>query len=269
MSHISFDFRSAYLNKSNTVHIILPDIPRTGPKFSDPRVFYESGRKFPVLWVLHGGSDDSSDWMRLTNIERYARAREIMVVMPDAGNSFYANWPKAMMFFNMYDFLTEELMPLVHNWFPASSDPRDNFICGQSMGGVGAAKYVANRPELFGGAGILSMGIPDLDDMGKGFLTDNVITQLTRANGSLEAAKAGPDNIREAFLRNRDRLPPVYCSIGTEDPHYIEMYLPFKEFARENGIPIEFMEFEGYGHDWDLWDLEIQRMMDLFGLKKK
>ena len=60
MSHISFDFRSAYLRKSNTVHMILPDLPSVGPRFSDPKEFYGSGKKYPVLWVLHGGSDDSS-----------------------------------------------------------------------------------------------------------------------------------------------------------------------------------------------------------------
>ena len=267
MSHVAFDFRSAYLRKSNTVHIILPDLPSVGPRFSDPKEFYGSGRKYPVLWVLHGGSDDSSDWIRLTNIELYARERQIVVVMPDAGNSFYANWKQAMMQFNMYDFLTEELMPLVHDWCPASSDPSENFICGQSMGGVGVAKYVANHPELFGGGGILSMGIPDLDDAGNGFLTANVITQLSRANGSLEEAKAGPDNIRAAIVRNRDKLPPLYCSIGTADPHYGELYLPFKKFCEDNGINIQFKEYEGYGHEWRLWDLEIQRMMDLFGLK--
>ncbi|MBQ3281033.1 MAG: hypothetical protein IJH41_01375 [Eubacterium sp.] len=268
MAHVTLDFRSAYLLKSTTVHVLLPDLPRTGPRFSDPKEFYSSGKKFPVLWVLHGGSDDSSDWVRLTNIELYARERDIIVVFPDAGNSFYANWKQAMIQFNMYDYLTEELMPLIHNWFPASSDPKDNFIVGQSMGGVGVAKYVANHPELFGGAGILSVGIPDLDESDRGFLTKNIVTQLSRANGGLEEAKAGPDNIRAALVRNKDKLPPIYCSIGTADPHYEEMYIPFRDFCIENGIKAEFKEYEGYGHEWRIWDIEIQRMMDLFGLKQ-
>ena len=38
-------------------------------------------------------------------------------------------------------------------------------------------------------------------------------------------------------------------------------------FTEENGIKMEFKEYEGYGHEWRLWDLEIQRIMDLFGLK--
>ena len=36
----------------------------------------------------------------------------------------------------------------------------------------------------------------------------------------------------------------------------------------ENGIKAEFKEYEGYGHEWRIWDIEIQRMMDLFGLKQ-
>lgn len=56
----------------------------------------------------------------------------------------------------MYDYLTEELMPLIYGWFPASDRREDNFIAGLSMGGRGAIKYTVNHPELFAAAAVLS-----------------------------------------------------------------------------------------------------------------
>ncbi len=45
----------------------------------------------PVLYLLHGLSDDHSAWLRYTSIERYAAEAGVAVVMPAVGRSFYAN----------------------------------------------------------------------------------------------------------------------------------------------------------------------------------
>ena len=45
----------------------------------------------PVLYLLHGLSDDHTAWLRYTSIERYAVARGLAVVMPAVDRSFYAN----------------------------------------------------------------------------------------------------------------------------------------------------------------------------------
>src|SRR5690625_6077651 len=45
----------------------------------------------PVLYLLHGLSDDCTIWERRTAIERYATAKGIAVVMPEVRRSFYAD----------------------------------------------------------------------------------------------------------------------------------------------------------------------------------
>src|SRR5688572_19541490 len=45
--------------------------------------------QYPTLWLLHGLSDDHTIWLRRTAIERYAAARNLAVVMPAVGRSFY------------------------------------------------------------------------------------------------------------------------------------------------------------------------------------
>ena len=75
-----------------------------------------------MLWLLHGTFGDHTDWVRKTNIEMYATERNLVVVMPSALNSNYSNWNDYMLGYRMFDFLTEELMPMIYGWFPVSDN---------------------------------------------------------------------------------------------------------------------------------------------------
>ncbi len=67
--------------------------------------------------------------------ERRAPAKRLIVVCPNGMNTNYGNWPTYGLGYNMYDFLFDELMPLVYGWYPASDEREDNFIAGLSMDG--------------------------------------------------------------------------------------------------------------------------------------
>ena len=124
MSLITMNFESQYLQGNTEISIVLPDRPRD----REAKAFYNSGRKYKVLWLLHGTFGDHSDWVRKSSIELYACEKDLIAVMPSALNSDYANWDGFMIGYSMNDYLTEELMPLIHNWFPASDQREDNFI---------------------------------------------------------------------------------------------------------------------------------------------
>src|SRR5262245_26582885 len=47
--------------------------------------------RYPVLYLLHGYSGNYTNWSRLA-APKFAAAYDLIVVMPDAGNSWYANW---------------------------------------------------------------------------------------------------------------------------------------------------------------------------------
>ncbi len=87
-----------------------------------------------MLWLLHGTFGDHTDWLRKSSIELYACEKDLIVVMPSALNSDYNNWDHCMMGYAMYDFLTEELMPLVYNWFPVLGQARGQFHLGAFHG---------------------------------------------------------------------------------------------------------------------------------------
>ena len=218
MSLIHYNFESQYLNNNTDVNIILPDKPRD----KTPEQFYGSGKKYKVLWLLHGTFGDYTDWIRKSNIELYACERDLIVVMPSALNADYVNWPDFALGYNTWDYLFEELMPLVHHWLPASDKREDNFIAGLSMGGNGTLQYAAGHPEKFGGAAILSCAPRDLHQLAKD-LEDPEFAKVNyrlvngiRNAGGMEGYLSSPINVWDRLpeLIEQDALPPLYFCCG-------------------------------------------------------
>src|SRR3954452_23097967 len=64
----------------------------------------------PVLYLLHGLSDDDTIWLRRTSIERYVAPRGLAVVMPQVRRSFYTDEAYGG---GYWTFVSEELPELV------------------------------------------------------------------------------------------------------------------------------------------------------------
>ncbi len=270
MSIVNMNFESQYLVNNNDVTIILPD----KPSGVDPVEYYSSGKKYKVLWLLHGTFGDHSDWTRRTNIELYACERDLIVVMPSALNSNYSNWPTFMMGFNMYDYLTKELMPLIWNWYPASSKREDNYIAGLSMGGRGTVKIAAWAPELFAGAAVLSAAPQEYDLITEEQLAAGTNPMGARLKGmidnagGLQAFKDGPENAWRNLDLNKDKLPKLIFCCGEDDKGIYNNLMIFKKHAEETGIDAAFWTLPGYRHEWRFWDKAIEHALDFFGIEK-
>jgi hypothetical protein len=87
VAHLRVDFHSEALRLSTSMTVILPQattnqIGMTGAtRKGDP----------PVLWLLHGLSDDDTIWVRRTSIERYVAPLGLAVIMPQVHRSFYSD----------------------------------------------------------------------------------------------------------------------------------------------------------------------------------
>ena len=261
MAYLQLNFESQYLGVNYETGIILPDKPRN----LTPKEFYESGKKYKVLWLLHGTFGDHSDWIRKSNIEIYACEKDLIVVMPSGLNANFSNWPDFTIGYNWFDYLTEELMPLVYNWFPASDKREDNFIAGLSMGGGGAIKYAVNHPEKFGAAAILSSSPRNLHSIDPATAEGRTLNSIRNA-GSLENYINSYENVWDKLkeLAPAGTLPKLYFATGTEDFGY-EGYLAFQKYAKEIGLEATFEEGPGK-HEWRFWDTYIQRALTFFGL---
>ena len=271
MSLMKLNFESLYLKSNFEISIIMPDRPNA----MSPKDFYGSGKKYKVLWLLHGTFGDHTDWSRKSNIELYACEKDLVVVMPSALNSNYSNWDKATMGFGMHDYFIDELMPLVYNWLPVSDVREDNFIAGLSMGGRGALKFAVNFPEKFAAAAILSaspVNYGGLNDEalanGEGGFTERLRGMVENAGGA--DAFVNSDENAWAIIDERvsrgESLPRLLFACGTLDEIMYSNLMKFKPHAEEIGLGADFWIVDGYRHEWRFWDLAIQRALEFFGI---
>jgi S-formylglutathione hydrolase FrmB len=119
---------SPALGRSAKVRLLLPR-----------RFSAEPGRRWPVLWLLHGCCDTYQSWTRSTDVEELAGLADVLVVMPEAGQvGFYSDWyergqggPSRWETFH----LTELRQLLERDWRAGNR----RVVAGLSMGGLGAA----------------------------------------------------------------------------------------------------------------------------------
>jgi putative tributyrin esterase len=238
---LSCDFYSEALQVGTSMTVVLPQqtasqIGVAGSGSSGPP---------PLLYLLHGLSDDHTAWHRYTAIGRYAEAAGLAVVMPAAGRSVYANEAHGHRY---WDFVSEELPAVVRSFFQVSEQPEDTFVAGLSMGGYGALKLALTHPDRFAAAASLSGGLDQRNLMQaphRAELMDRVF------GGSV-----GDEDDVFTLLRNASDVPPLYLSCGTEDP-----LLPgTRRFAAEAtaaGVDVT-RDLRPGTHEWSLWDDVIE-----------
>jgi putative tributyrin esterase len=200
---------------------------------------------FPVLYLLHGLSDDHTAWLRYTSIERYAAAAGLAVVMPAVNRSFYANERHGGRY---WDYVAEELPEIVGNFFRVSQDPARTFVAGLSMGGYGAMKLALTHPDRFAAAATLS-GALDLDELSsrpdRAEMFDRIFGESIPEDSDLYKLLAKADVAA---------LPRIHVSTGTEDaPALVEGNRRFVRMLEDRGADVT-SDFRPGEHVWQLWD---------------
>jgi S-formylglutathione hydrolase FrmB len=212
---------------------------------------------FPVLYLLHGLSDDATGWTRYTSIERYAGEHGLAVVMPQVQRSFYADEAHGGSY---WTFLSEELPSIVGSFFRVSGRREDTFVAGLSMGGYGAFKWALRQPGRFAAAASLS-GALDLavleEDSWRRPLFDRVFD-----------GRIGPGDDLFALLAAADpsTLPALYVGCGTED-HLYDASVRFVADATAAGVDLH-VDFRPGEHEWGLWDAAIRDVLAWLPLRR-
>ena len=215
-------------------------------------------RGVPVLYLLHGLSDDCTIWERRTSIERYATEKGIAVVMPEVRRSFYADEAVGEKY---WTFVAEELPQIVARTFRVSTAREDTFVAGLSMGGFGAFKLALNHPDRFAAAASLSgaLDVSDLrEDLGTGHLLPRVWAgrDITGTEDDLRGLLAGAEPAT---------LPALFLDCGTED-ELVGMNQDFLDVAAQHGVELTSRLRPG-AHTWEFWDQGIQDVLDWLPLR--
>lgn len=226
--------------------------------------------KIPVLWLLHGGSDDQTQWQRRTSIERYVEPLGIAVVMPFTEFAGYRNQAHGSS--NYYDYIAHELPGIMHDFFGFSLDREDNYICGMSMGGNGALKFGMANPEQYSAIGCFSAGFFDH------FIPEDTmhVDPQKDWDGFMRYDHKVIEGSEEDMLNNARRIisegkpvPRVFHSTGAQD-HILQISNKTKAFFESfEGNPFDYVYEEHPGkHNWEYWDVHIQRFLEYVVNKK-
>lgn len=252
MALIHCDFKSEVLDISSSMVVILPNPVR---KKRDKE-------KYPVLYLLHGYTDDHTAWLRKTSIERYVEKLGLAVVMPAVNKSFYTNMRHGDRY---WTFISKELPRLARTFFPISDKRKDNFAAGLSMGGYGAFKLALSFPRKYAAAASLSGAL----DMAVHAATNKMV-DFAGIFGDISQIKGSDDDLfhlAEKVAGSEGPKPKLFQCCGTEDFLYRDN-IAFKDHCRTLPLDLTYEEEPGE-HEWDYWDKKIQRVLEWLPIRHK
>ncbi len=136
-----------------TVEFFSPAVDRT-MKYNIvlPRDYESSTERYPVLYLLHGLTSNYTAWGLSNGTPFYAGLYDdLIVVMPDGGNSWYVNWAESEdgQKNNWEDHIVQDVVNHVDWNFRTIARREGRAITGLSMGGYGAITLGLRNPELF------------------------------------------------------------------------------------------------------------------------
>ncbi len=256
--------KSAILNRSVKYTVYLP---------AD---YDYAERTYPVVYLLHGYTDDNTGWLQFGEINRYADQAiaagvipPMIIIMPNADSSWYINSYDGKEKYE--DFFIKEFMPSIEKTYRIKAEKRYRAVAGLSMGGYGTLMYSLKYPELFVAAAPLSAAV--FDD---------------------EALLATPDNrYEEVFgqlygrgLKGKDRLNKVWYdnsalkiveSKSTEELKKVRYWIDCGDddfLSKGNSllhilmidkkVPHEYRVRDG-AHNWTYWRTGITDALQFIG----
>jgi enterochelin esterase-like enzyme len=195
----------------------------------------ERGRRYPVVYALHGYSIGADQWMKEIHLPQTAEGAfatgtpEMILVLPSSKNeyngAFYSN---SVATGNFENFIAGELVDYIDAHYRTLARPESRGLVGHSMGGYGASRIGIRRAERFGALYVMSPCCQT--PQGSRGLTVEQVAQLqalpsAAASSSLPFGLRGTLALASAWSPNPAK-PPLYLdlpvdSAGKERPEIL------------------------------------------------
>lgn len=206
-----------------------------------PPCFFESGRRFPYVILLHDTGDDFTQWADLGTKEALdrgaAQSPPLVVVMPDGGD-FARNGDFAEGA-SFEDIILEELIPELERTYCLWTEAPGRGIGGISRGGFWAFSIALRYPHLFGRVGGHSPT----------FAPDNA--PGTHNPLALAEGAGGIENLR------------IYLDNAQNDSNGANVIV-FSNTLRSRGIAHTYVINAVGGHDNDYWRSHLSEYLDFY-----
>ena len=222
-------------------------------------------RRYPVLYLQHGGGEDETGWVRqgranfiLDNLIAAGSTQPMIVVMaygyarragqpiPDLTGKPPGSPERAKVMLDMASAfeadVTEALIPFVDSTFRTTADRDHRAMAGLSMGGMQTFHVTLRHLDLFSyiggfsGAGAAQM------------LAGEKLDARTAYNGAF----ADP----EAFAK---KVRLLWLGVGTDEPERMrEGIRGLHASLTEAKIPHVYWESPGTDHEWQTWRRDLK-----------
>ena len=218
-----------------------------------PAGYEGSGRKYPVLYLLHGMGGDEEAWISLgrtaqifDNLIAQGKAEPMIVVMPN-GNAWQdaapgespvgmvppmMDRPRSME--GSYETSFPEIVSFIDSHFRTVAKKSGRAVAGLSMGGFHSLHLSCYYPDMFDYVGLFSAAI---------WPREGLDTPVYR------------DVDRQIAVQFSKGVTLYYIAIGDRDFLY-EDNCRYREFLDRNGYPYEYVE-TGEGHIWKNWRIYL------------
>jgi len=229
-----------------------------------PPDYQISKRRYPVVYLLHGYTDDESGWIQFGEIgpieDRAIAERRIppmIIVMPDGGVTWYINDVEGKVRYE--DMFVDEFITFVDASYRTRADRQYRGVSGLSMGGWESLIYALRHPELFASCAAFSAAVWTDDEIvgrkqedydkvfgplfGPGLAGKARLTPRLRKCNPLDLAKTLP----EESLKKVD----YYIDCGDDD-FLIKGNCALHIVLKDRKIPHEFRVRDG-AHTWEYW----------------
>ena len=221
---------------------------------------HQSSENLKTLIWLSGLTCSEENFRLKSGVQRIASELKMIIVSPDTsprgegvpdnehyalgqGAGFYLDatespWNKH---FNMYTYITKDLIEIIGNNFPIDTDKTGIF--GHSMGGHGALSIAIKNPELFKS---VSAFAPICSPTKVGWGENAFAIYL----GDQQSKWLEYDATE--LILNRGWHSDILIDQGLDD-EYLEQYLKpelLQEACKQKNVPIQLRQHEGYDHSY-------------------
>lgn len=223
-----------YMSKvtGNTRHMVV---------YTPPQYEKELNRKFPVLYLQHGYTENETGWSNqgrcnfiMDNLIADGKAVPFIIVMENGEISHNDPNVFSVAFTSFPKILEEDVIPYVESHFRVFNGASHRALAGLSMGGMQTRNIALANPKMFSQIGIFSGGMitaKDLED-NPDFAKYNRLTFVTY--GSREVTHGEP-------------AKPSAGPFGGGDPE-----IAVKEI-KGAGVNAYYYESPDTAHEWQTW----------------
>ena len=230
-----------------------------------PDGFGQSDRLYPVVYLLHGLTDDYTAWVTRGNMQTVVdeligtgEACEMVIVMPNAGGPDLQNDHNG--YFNMpgwpyEDFFFQEFIPAVETRYRIVGDKAHRAVMGLSMGGGGSTVYAQRHPDFFSSCYAMSAWLDNKNDEVAGSEKQKdcfyQVCQAVREHSALDFI----DNADEETLAQL-RTVKWFIDCGDDD-FLLDVNLALYQKMRNRHVKSELRVRNGV-HNWEYWHLALR-----------